>query len=265
MHRNTLKSALAEARRRVEAHATDGASRLALRRAFYARYGDPLIAGEGLGTAELDFLEWEVRRGVLKPGGSQWWRSVNLGLCQDAEAAAAVWEWATHAPSEAVLASLTPAVRFWIHFLRAPSATTWYRAHNRSIVDGYFGALASARDEAPTEQAFLRQVLDRVLFAEALNENSQGTALEFAANPRFVAVALLVSSDTLYPLTYPAPPERGLLSSLVNFDDVLDSALEVALDGAIDLVREPLYRAAAVWLDDSRLLGLVSSGKLRYP
>ena len=65
-------------------------------------------------------------------------------------------------------------------------------------------------------------------------------------------------------LTQP-PPERGLIDSLLDLDGLTDSALEKALDGAIHLVRDPLYRAAATWLGDDRLNALIAGGQLRYP
>jgi len=87
--------------------------------------------------AEMAFMRWQVRRGLLaapdapRPG-SAWWRAVNEGLLRDA------WE------ADRLLAgrpgpASRPSVSRWSGFLQRPSAVTWYRAHNASIVAGYIG------------------------------------------------------------------------------------------------------------------------------
>lgn len=85
--------------------------------------------------AELAFMRWQFSRDVLAPPqssrpGSGWWRAVNESLLRDACEADRL------AAGRAGPAG-KPAVARWGDFLRAPSARTWYRAHNASIVAAY--------------------------------------------------------------------------------------------------------------------------------
>lgn len=86
----------------------DPAGRLDMRRQFYEAYGFGKIEEYGFGTSELQFLEWEVRRGVLHPGsGSPWWRAVNADLIRDAARAAALFQAKFDAPGSG-------AVKCWL-------------------------------------------------------------------------------------------------------------------------------------------------------
>ena len=85
--------------------------------------------------AALSFMHWQVRRGVLdpldvSPPGSLWWRAMNERLLRDGCEAVALVGGLSGPPS-------SRAVRLWLEFVEGPTARTWYRAHNASIVAGY--------------------------------------------------------------------------------------------------------------------------------
>ena len=111
-------------------------------------------------------MRWQFRRGVLAPlesgrPGSRWWRSVNEGLLRDA------WEADRLVAGRPGLAS-TPAVVRWADFLRTPSARTWYRAHNSSVVAGYLEHRHLTAAELPVERFFMDVALVRLLCVHAL-------------------------------------------------------------------------------------------------
>ncbi len=60
------------------------------------------------------------------------------------------------------------AVDLWMLFVADPTARTWYRAHNASIVSAYLDHRDLADTESRPERFFLNVVLLRVLFAHAL-------------------------------------------------------------------------------------------------
>src|SRR5689334_19275551 len=126
-HRDPLADLEAKARAEVDAVADDPPGRLALRQAFYAKYGfgTPLLP-EGYGASELAFLQWEIERGVLAPvtsGGSRWWRAVNGALLYNAQLAMLVYEAQLHDPR------VSNEVRCWLAYIAKPSAESWYCAH----------------------------------------------------------------------------------------------------------------------------------------
>lgn len=59
-------------------------------------------------------------------------------------------------------------IGFWDAFVERPTARTWYRAHNASIVAAYLDHRDLAEQESRTERFFLNVVLARVLYAHAL-------------------------------------------------------------------------------------------------
>jgi hypothetical protein len=154
-----------EASTMVAAVRHDPALRLRLAGRFYDRQPGrvPIRAYR---RAELAFMRWQLRRGVLAPleserPGSQWWRSVNEGLLRDA------WEADRLVAGRPGPAS-TPAVVRWADFLRTPSARTWYRAHNSSVVAGYLEHRHLTAAELPVERFFMDVALVRLLCVHAL-------------------------------------------------------------------------------------------------
>ncbi len=112
------------------------------------------------------FMSWQVRRGLLHPDtaplpGSPWWRAVNERLLRDG------WEARGRATGRRGPAS-SSSVLPWGAFIRTPSARTWYRAHNASIVAACVEHRALAEAETRTERFFINVTLLRVLYAHAL-------------------------------------------------------------------------------------------------
>src|SRR4249920_414063 len=139
--RGVGESAAAYAAARVAAVRDDPAARLALLCELYE--GGPVHLPYRRAAAA--FMGWQLRRGLLDPPGaatpgSPWWRAVNERLLRDGwEARALVDGYADVGSTASVPAS--------VEFIRRPTARTWYRAHNVSIVAGYLDHLELARAE----------------------------------------------------------------------------------------------------------------------
>lgn len=193
----------ARARAQVDAVADDPHGRYELRAAFYARYGfgTPDLP-RGYGESELVFLDWEIKRGVLDalPAGSPWWRKVNGEFLYHGQLAMLVHEAGCDQP-------VASEIRFWLDYIAGPSAGSWYRAHNASIVRGYLDAIDEANRESSCEQIFMNEVLYRLLFAEALAVGKAGEPGEIGADPRLFGVWLITRMKALYPDHYPLTPE----------------------------------------------------------
>ncbi|MFJ1454733.1 hypothetical protein [Nocardia sp. N2S4-5] len=208
--------------------------------------------------AELTFLRWELGRGVLHPtSGSPWWRAINDRLLRDKLTARLLWD----AGAEAT----APAVRGWIEFLTAPSPTTWYRAHNRSVVTGYLDNEALATDELPAERFMMNVTLVRVLFTQALAERPAlalgrlGRAARHIADPRRGAVRMFLDLRNVFPERYP------LHDTTIRDILALEGRAARTIDYGLILPKLPqLYRFAADTLDEPRLPALAHDGIFRY-
>lgn len=116
--------------------------------------------------AAMSFMRWQLRRGVLVPPagrrpGSHWWRAINERLLRDGCEAAAI-------RGASVGGVSSQAVCHWLSFAARPSAASWYRAHNASVVGGYLEHRELAAGENASERFFINVVLCRVLYAHAL-------------------------------------------------------------------------------------------------
>jgi hypothetical protein len=119
--------------------------------------------------AALAFMRWQLRRGLLNPvdgtghatAGSSWWRAVNERLLRDTAEARATLLGHDGEPS-------SPSAAWSISFARRPSARSWYRAHNASVVAAYLEHESLAAAENRIERFFINLVLVRVLYAHAL-------------------------------------------------------------------------------------------------
>lgn len=258
----TLGELEAKARAIVDAVRDDPDGRLALRERFYDRYPGAAGAGPGLGRSELDFFRWEIARGVLatpEHGGSPWWRAVNDRLLFDAELAALLCD---ELPA---LSVGMPAVRAWQHYIREPSAQSWYRAHDASVVIGYLDAVELAHAEPWSERVFMNIVLYRLLYAQALVEGDELGALgEVLANPAGSGVGLMLSLPDFYPRHYPLT--KAEVRDILQSSHTLEDGAEIVLD---DLAILPqlvdLYRHASGWLGIPTLERFLSDGKPDYP
>jgi hypothetical protein len=92
--------------------------------------------------AATAFMRWQLRRGLLNPEthsepGSRWWRTLNESLLLDSSEASAL---AFGLPGE----PRTPGAAAALEFIGAPSARSWYRAHNTTIVTAAGASRSSA-------------------------------------------------------------------------------------------------------------------------
>lgn len=259
-----LEALEVEARACVEAVLDDPWGRLRLRESFYERYGfgpDRAVLPHGYGSSELDFLRWEIRRGVLNrvedpvKGGSAWWRAVNARFLLDGEVAWRVYE--AGLPEE----GLSSPVRQWLRYLRSPSPETWYRAHNTSIGWGYLECVEEARAESGPELRFMNMVLYRVLFAQAMVEREPwalGHLGEVVANPGLPAVHLMVALPDFYPKDYPLTREDIEKLECLGHDPQ-DAAVDL-FDTLILAHLDKMYHCAAKWNECPGLERLARDG-----
>jgi hypothetical protein len=209
--------------------------------------------------AELAFMRWQARRGVLAaPGASQpgspWWRAVNEGLLRDAWQAELIVSGQPGAASR-------PSVSCWIQFLRAPSAHAWYRAHNASIVAGYLAHRDLARLELPPERFFMDVALVRVLFAHCLLTAPRlalgrlEPAGRLLGDPRWRGADAFLSLHKILPSHYPL--HGYTVQELLRAENYLGRLI----DYGVIMPRAPaLYAHAASELNEPQLLEMIRDG-----
>jgi hypothetical protein len=257
--------AAAEALGIVAAVRDDPARRLELASRFYDdRPGRASI--RAYRRAEMAFMRWQVQRGLLaapdsaRPG-SQWWRSVNEGLLRDTWEADRLQAGSGFQPRTAS----RPSVARWSDFLRRPGAVTWYRAHNASIVAGYFEHQELCAAELPLERFFMNVALARVLYAHALVASPK-LALgrvrgisRVLGDPRWRGADLFLSLHNILPVRYPLDGITiGEILALENYTGRL-------IDYGVILPRiQALYAFAAADLEEPRLLNLIRDGLPAY-
>jgi hypothetical protein len=213
--------------------------------------------------AELAFMRWQVQRGLLaapdsaRPG-SAWWRSVNEGLLCDA------WE-ADRLLADRPGPASSPAVSRWADFLRQPSAVSWYRAHNASIIAGYLKHQELSAAELPVERFFMNVALARVLFAHALVARPSlalGRMRAFSrplGDPRWRGADMFLSLRNILPDRYPL--EGFTLTEILALENYAGRLIDY---GVIVPRIQALYAFAAADLDEPRLLGLIRDGLPAY-
>ena len=255
-------SAAQEASRMVAEVRDDPAARIRLAGDTYALRGArrPFHAYR---RAVVAFMRWQQSRGVLNASdaeapGSPWWRAVNEDLLRDALEAKLLVE------REDVVAS-RPTVQHWVDFFRAPSARSWYLAHNASVVAGYLAHAELAEREGLAERFFMNVVLVRVLYAHALVFDANLALGRFAlvamlvGHPRARGPQALLSMKDVLPVSYPIKN--------VTIEEIIDSENRVfrMVDvGVIAPRAEALYAASARVLGEPRLLSLVDDGGPAY-
>lgn len=251
-------SAAQESDELVAAVRDDPALRLALAARRY-RPDPPRARIRAFGRAEIAFMQWQRSRGVLAgPGtsrsGSPWWRAVNERLVRDGWEAELLVRGRPGTPS-------TPSVARWARFLRAPSAQSWYRAHNASIVDGYARHRDLARDELPLERFFMDVALVRVLYTHTLVVAPRLALGRLAfcgrllGDPRRRAADTFLSLRNVLPDRYPlddidvdqALADENLLGLLVDYGVILPRIGAIYASAAADL-RQPELLS---WLRDA--------------
>jgi hypothetical protein len=157
--------------------------------------------------AAMSFMRWQANRGVLRPldvipPGSRWWRAINDRLLLDGCEAMARSGGLLGEPS-------SPAIELWVSFITVPTARSWYRAHNASIVSAYLENRDLAELESMPERFFLNVALLRVLYAHALVAAPRLSLGRFAAlgrilgDPRLGMAGAFLSLGRVLPDRYP--------------------------------------------------------------
>jgi hypothetical protein len=157
--------------------------------------------------AAMSFMHWQADRGVLdpldaSPPGSPWWRAVNERLLRDGCEAMARSGGMPGEPS-------SPTIALWMSFIATPTARSWYRAHNASIVAAYLDHSDLAVHESVPERFFLNLVLVRVLYAHALVAAPRLALGRFArlgsilGDPRLGMAGAFLSLRRVLPDRYP--------------------------------------------------------------
>ena len=213
--------------------------------------------------AVVAFMRWQQARGVLNAldsdaPGSPWWRAVNDDLLRDTLEAKLLVEREDGEPSR-------PNVQHWVDFFRAPSARSWYLAHNASVVGGYLTHSDLAALESRAERFFMNVVLVRVLFAHALVLDADLALGRFAfvarliGHPRARGPQALLSMKDVLPVSYPIDE--------VEVEELIESENRVfrMVDYGVIAPRvDALYAASAQALGEPRLLDLVRDGAPAY-
>jgi hypothetical protein len=247
----------------VEDVQDDPARRLELASAFYAdRPHRPTI--RKYRRAELSFMQWQVRRGVLMPvngqqPGSNWWRAINARLLCDS------WE-AHHLAAGAPGPASRRAVTRWMEFLSNPTPQSWYRAHNTSVACAYIDYRELSDAELPAEKFFMDVTLGRVLFIHGIAMDPR-SALgpffwplgRFLADPRSGSVDVYLSMRNVLPDTYPLAGQS--ITEILDAESFTGRLVDY---GVLRPRLQSLYEHAATDLDEPQLLDFIENGNPVY-
>jgi hypothetical protein len=159
----------------------------------------------------------------------------------------------------------TASAELWLDFAHRPSAASWYRAHNASVVAGYLEYESLAARELLVERFFLNVALVRVLYAHALSAAPRLALGRLAplgrllGDPRGGTVDLFLSVKRVFPDRYPL---RGLaLEEVLAAEHRLFRAVDY---GVIGTRIEALYEFAAESLEEPRVTELLRDGVPAY-
>ncbi len=199
-----------EAARRVADVRDDPHGRRALAQESYLSATDASL--ERYSRAELAFIDWEIRRGVLHPvktagdGGSPWWRTVNQTLLRDCAEASLLHR------DGFTTGGTNPSVDLWLGFFASPSSQSWYRAHNASIVSGYLTSTALAKAETEPERVLMNIILSRALYgyvaaADRTRLGPLAPILEWLSRPFGWGLVAVIDIPGFYPGNYPMTKE----------------------------------------------------------
>jgi hypothetical protein len=252
-----MPSAADYADEQVAAVREDPTARLALMGSLYeAAPGRPELHLP-YRRAALAFMDWEMRRGLLRPvggpkPGSPWWRAVNERLLRDtAEARGHLLGLGGPLSCSSVAHSL--------EFARHPSVRKWYRAHNATIVQAYLDHRDLAEAESRVERFFINLVLLRVLYAHALVASPRlamswlWPVAPLLGDPRLTVTGIFMSLSRVLPDQYPLQGDlQRYVSNENRFGRLLDigvitprldalcawSAVELAIPEASTLARD---------------------------
>ncbi len=210
----------------------------------------------------MSFMRWEVNRGVLNPldgnpPGSPWWRAMNERLLRDGCEAVA-----RSGGRGGPMSSST--IELWMAFIARPTARSWYRAHNASIVAAYLDHRDLAAQESVPERFFLNVVLLRVLYAHALVAAPRlalGRLAPLGAilgDPRLGMAGAFLSMGRVLPDRYPL---RDRLQTYLSDEHSLGRMLDYAV---IAPRLQPLYEWSAGELEHPGLTDFIRDGTPAY-
>jgi hypothetical protein len=155
-------------------------------------------------------------------------------------------------------------VRLWLDFIARPTARSWYRAHNASIVSAYVEHQRLADAESAAERFFMNVALGRVLYTHAavaaprLALGRLSPLGRVVGDPRLGAAGVFLSLRRVLPDRYPLA--LGVESYIAD-----EQRLGRLLDYAVIVPRlQPLYEWSADQLGEPRLLDLVRDGNPVY-
>jgi hypothetical protein len=201
------QSAAAVALEKVSAVRDDPSTRLSLMQNSYRVPSDVDRGYLPFRQAASAFMRWQLRRGLLNAPdsptpGSPWWRAMNERLLYDGCEARALAFGSPGSPS-------SPTVAAWLGFIRHPTAASWYRAHNMSVVSACLEHEYLASRESRVERFFINLVLMRVLYTHALVARPRLALgwLAFAGrplgDPRLGMTGIFLSLSRVLPDRYP--------------------------------------------------------------
>ena len=149
----------------------------------------------------------------------------------------------------------------WADFLRVPSARTWYRAHNASIVAAYLEHRDLCAAEVAVERFFMDVAMARLVCVHALVIRPRlavgrlAPAGRLIGDPRWRGADLFLSLHNVLPNRYP------LTGFSIDRILALENYAGHLIDYGVILPKmQALYEFAASDLDEPRLLDLVRNG-----
>jgi hypothetical protein len=252
----TRQSARAVAVDSVGAVRDDPRGRLALMRSQYRVPPDVDRGYLPFRQAASAFMRWQLPRGLLNPidsprPGSPWWRAINERLLYDGSEARALAFDHPGPPS-------SPTVAAWLEFIRRPSAASWYRAHNMSVVGAYLEHEHLAAHEGRIERFFINLVLVRVLYTHAMVAAPRlalgwlAPAGRVLGDPRLGMTSIFLSLSRVLPDRYPLGDD---IAPYAQLEHGLGHLLDI---GVISPRVEGLYAWSATELDTPGLRQLLS-------
>ncbi len=212
--------------------------------------------------AAMSFMRWQLRRGVLEPAhaarpGSPWWRAVNERLLRDGCETVALSGGRPGAAS-------SRTVEHWLAFVDHPTARTWYRAHNASVVAAYLEHRNLADAENASERFFMNVVLCRVLYTHTLVAAPRMSLgwlrplAPFLGDPRLGMTGIFLQLSRILPDEYPLTDDvDSYLSAELGFGRLLDF-------GVIVPRLQQIYDWSAHELGEPGLRDCTRDGALTY-
>jgi hypothetical protein len=120
--------------------------------------------------------------------------------------------------------------------------------------------------EHSAEQAFVNEVLSRVLYAQSLVEGATflGKLGAFLANPTLPSVNLLVHIPDFYPSNYPLTEHevQAVLHRAFGAEEALVDVMDLVL---LRPHMSLLFEEAAAWNKAPLLTRMISEGRCAYP